>query len=86
LNYLNLIRINTKEIKKGYRSLFGPPLAGPAKRPSNPWVGGPFATGKTGEGLALAATGGMGGFSVSRRCGVAGNLVGEHAGELGLRF
>jgi hypothetical protein len=42
--------------------------------------------GKTGEGLALAATGGMGGFSVSRRCGVAGNLVGEHAGELGLRF
>jgi hypothetical protein len=39
---------------------FGPPLAGPAKQPSNPWASGPFATGKTGEGLALAATGGVG--------------------------
>jgi hypothetical protein len=48
---------------------FGPPLASPAKRPGNPWAGGPFAMGKTGEGLALAATAGMGSF---RRAGGTG--------------
>jgi hypothetical protein len=37
-------------------------LASPAKRPGNPWAGGPFAMGKTGEGLALAATVGTGSF------------------------
>jgi hypothetical protein len=42
--------------------------------------------GKTGEGLALAATDGAGGFSVSQRHRVAGNQVEEHAGELGLRL
>jgi hypothetical protein len=63
---------------------FGPPLAGLAKRPSNPWAGGPFAMGKTGEGLPLAATDGAGGFLVSRQRVVAGNPVEEHAGESSL--
>jgi hypothetical protein len=65
---------------------FGPPLAGPAKRPGNPWAGCPFAMGKTREGLALAATGSAGGFPVSRQHGVVGNPVGEHAGEPRLQF
>jgi hypothetical protein len=48
---------------------FGPPLASRAKWPGNPWAGGPFAMGKTGEGLALVAIASMGGF---RRAGGAG--------------
>jgi hypothetical protein len=63
---------------------FGPPLAVPAKWPSNLWAGGPFATGEIREGLALVATSGEGGFSARRWCRVEGNPVGEHTGESGL--
>jgi hypothetical protein len=63
---------------------FGPPLAVPAKWPSNLWAGGPFATGEIREGLALVATSGAGGFSARRWCRVEGNPVGEHTGESGL--